>query len=312
MANLKKLPQPLPANAYKFAVYGLSRSRYVQAIGVDDYGGQPFQWQMDILNSDHKRKVINGARQSGKSTIVSSIPCHRARFYPKSLSIIVASTERQAQEDMEKINDYIARDEFYPKIVRNSDSLIELANRSRIVVVPGTEKSARGYSSPDIIILDECSRIDDIVFQSGIMPMLTDNEKCELLLISTPNGKSGFFHNACQSETWERYEVRSPWDVSVDGWGLVEAIDEDKYRREREKRGITAYYSYRHRIFSEQMGNLDEMGRDMFKQEYCCEFVEPNEQVFSYDEIDAIFSRRVEPLSMSFGSAKPLDIAINY
>lgn len=307
MANLKKLPQPLPANAYKFAVYGLSRSRYVKALDFN-----PFPWQIDVLNSENKRKIVNGARQSGKSTIVSSIPCHRARFYPKSLSIIMGATEPQAREDMEKIKDFISRDEFYPKVIRDSDSLLELENGSRIVVVPATEKSARGYSSPDIIIMDESSRIDDAVYRSGVIPMLTDNQKCELILISTPNGKSGFFHKAFQNERWERYEVRSPWDVSTDGWGLVEAISEQQYRDTMLKRGVQAYYSPRHHILEEQMGNLEEMGRDMYKQEYCCEFVEPNEQVFSYDEIDAIFSRRIEPLSMSFGSAKPLDIAINY
>ena len=71
--------------------YGLSRDRYIESLGW-----RPFAWQSQVLQSRHKRKLINGARQSGKSTIVSSVPCHTAKYYPKSLSIVLAPTEAQA------------------------------------------------------------------------------------------------------------------------------------------------------------------------------------------------------------------------
>jgi len=307
LENLKSLPNLSLDKIYASAILGLSRSRYVKSLGF-----VPFDWQFMVLESTHKRKHILGARQVGKSTIVSSIPCHRARFFPKSLSIIMGATEPQAREDMEKVKDFISRDLDYPKIIRDSDSLLELSNGSRIVVVPATEKSARGYSSPDVIVLDECSRIEDAVYRSGVMPMLTNNEKCEVIQISTPNGKRGFFHKASENERWERFIIRAPWDVSTDGWSLIEAISESEFKAIMAKRGVTAFYSPRHYIFDEQLGNLDEMGRDMYKQEYCCEFVEPNEQVFSYDEINAIFKGTSKPLDFSIGSAQGLELPINY
>ena len=224
----------------------------------------------------------------------------------------MGATEPQAREDMEKVKDFISRDPDYPKVMRDSDSLLELSNGSRIVVVPATEKSARGYSSPDVIVLDECSRIEDAVYRSGVMPMLTNNEKCEVIQISTPNGKRGFFHKASENERWERFMIRAPWDVSTDGWTLEEAISEAEFKAIMASRGITAFYSPRHYIYDEQLGNLDEMGRDMYKQEYCCEFVEPNEQVFSYDEIAAIFKGQSKPLDFSIGSAQGLELPINY
>jgi hypothetical protein len=307
LENSRNLPSPSLDKVYANTILGLSRNRYVRSLGFD-----PFPWQVKILESTHSRKHILGARQVGKSTIVSALPCHRARFFPKSLSIIMGATEPQAREDMEKVKDFISRDPAYPTIMRDSDSLLELSNGSRIVVVPATEKSARGYSSPDIIILDECSRIDDGVYRSGVMPMLTNNQKCELIQISTPHGKSGFFYTASTSDRWERYLVRSPWDVSIDGWGLIAAMPEDDLKILMQIQGVDACYSPRHCIFDEQLGNLEEMGRDMYKQEYCCEFVEPNEQVFSYDEIAAIFSSKKKPLDTGIGKAKPLDFAYNY
>jgi hypothetical protein len=44
--------------------------------------------------------------------------------------------------------------------------------------------------------------------------------------------------------------------------------------------------------------NLEEMGPLMYRQEYCCEFAEPEDQVFSYDEIEAVFGKGASPLDM--------------
>jgi len=303
---LRKPQNQSLGDIFSYALYALSRYKYVLALKsylVPD----PFDWQRDILESLTKRKCINGARQSGKSSIISSVPCHGAKYFPKSLHIILAATEDQAGEDMGKVKEFMSCDPSYPEVLRNSDSEIELSNGSRVVVVPATEKSARGYSRPKTIILDECSRIDDMVYKSGVIPMLTKNPECELIAISTPNGKRGFFHKITQNDGWERYEVRSPWDVTDDGWGLVAAVDEAVYRATMASRGIKAYYSPQHTSYEEQIFNLGEMCRDMYKQEYCCEFVEPNEQAFSYDEIERMFKHTIEPLDISIPDAEPLD-----
>jgi len=165
-------------------LYGLSRVHYLESLGW-----KPFEWQKAVLRSNHKRKHILGARQVGKSRIVSLVPCHTAKYFPKSLSIILAPTEAQAIEDILKVKEFIASDTSYPEIKRDSQNEIALANKSRILVIPATEKSARGYSSPRTIVMDEASRILDVVYKSGIRPMLTDNPTCEVFEISTPNGK---------------------------------------------------------------------------------------------------------------------------
>lgn len=275
-------------------LFTFSPLRYVVSLGF-----KPYDWQAAVILSPHRRKHINGARQAGKSTIISSKPCHRARFYPGSLSIILAATEKQAVEDMERVKDFMSRDPRYPAIVRDSDSLIELDNRSRILVVPATEKAARGYSSPDIIMLDEDSRIEDMVYKSGVRPMLTDNEKCEVCEISTPNGRAGHFFNAGRSPKWERYVIRAPWEIDEAAVRLVPAAPEAAFRKALAREGIIGYYSPRHALESEQQENLEEMGALMYRQEYLCEYVEPEDQVFSYEEIETAFGKGVQPLEGS-------------
>ena len=283
-------------------LYAISCYHYVRSLGF-----KPYDWQGAILKSTRKRKAVNGARQAGKSTIVSAKPCHVAKYYPESVSLILAATEYQAFLDMEKVKDFIAHDLNYPKIERSSDRLIMLANGSWIMVVPATEKAARGPSAPKLILIDEASRVENIVYQSGIIPMLTDNPDCELIQISTPHGKLGFFFDAMNNPKWERYEVRSPWDVVDLEFRLEPAEPEAEYRRKCAEKGVLGFYSPRHMNKEEQEFNLGEMGTNMYLQEYGVQFIEPEDQVFSYDEIEKLMSSTAEPLIIDeIGEAEPL------
>ena len=136
----------------------IDRREYIRSLGFT-----PFPWQDRLLESESKRIIILAARQSGKSTIVSSLPCHLAKYKESALCIVIAPTEKQATEDMIKIRNFVALDATYPKIRRSSDAMILFANHSRIVVVPATEAGARGYSCPDLVLIDEASRVDDEV-----------------------------------------------------------------------------------------------------------------------------------------------------
>lgn len=287
-----KLQPPLPPNSLRLAVLALSPVRYVRSLGFP-----PFAWQEDVLTSESTRIAINGARQSGKSTIIATLPAHMARFKPGSLSIVLAATERQAVEDMEKVKEYMGRDPHYPEIMRDSDSQIELANGSRIVVVPATEKSARGYSKPDLVIMDEASRIEDPVYTSGVRAMFTDNPDGKLILISTPNGRTGFFYKTLSNPRFERYEIRAPWDVDDMTWTLAPTRrPEEAFRKAKAKEGIRGYYSPRHWNQDEQQENLEAMGPTMYRQECLVEIVEPAGQVFAYEEITAALNAGIEGL----------------
>jgi hypothetical protein len=292
----------LTADEAEDLLFTLSPLRYIQSLGF-----KPYKWQEDVLRSGHKRKVINGARQAGKSTIVCAKPCHVAKYYPGSVSIIAAPTEQQAFYDMEKVKAFIKSDTGYPDMKRWSDRLIVLDNKSWILVVPATETSARGPSAPRLILLDEASRIEDAVYRSGILPMLNNSPECELISISTPNGQKGFFYESWNNPAWERFEVRSPWDVIDMEFRLAEAEGEEEYRRRLAGKNIRGYYSTQHKDKAMQEFLLAEMGTYMYRQENLVEFVEPRDQIFSYDEIDRLRRSAARPLALDgIGTAEPL------
>ena len=54
-----------------------------------------------------------------------------------------------------------------PRIHAESALRLELANGSRVISLPGVEKTTRGYSKANLIILDEASRIEDSLISSS-------------------------------------------------------------------------------------------------------------------------------------------------
>jgi hypothetical protein len=264
-------------------------------------GEEPYDWQVHLLQSQHKRKVIDVSRQGGKSTVVTVIPTHGAKYIAGTPWFVMAATELQAIRDMNKIKAAIGRDPTYPAVLRSSDTLIELDNKSTIEVLPATEKSARGPSKPRGIIIDEASRVEDAVISSGIIPMLNANPDCELIVPSTPNGRSGFFFRCFNSKAWERYYVRSPF-FPVSALELGRLTDEAKFQLEQAAKGILAWFSPRHMNEAEQIEQLTlQMGSQLYLQENCAEFVEPDAQLLSYDDIAKAFAKGEDILPLRTG-----------
>ncbi|MBO8469855.1 MAG: hypothetical protein IAA72_08740 [Spirochaetes bacterium] len=271
----------------------LSRSSYAISCGF-----HPYAWQTAVLESHAKFKIIDGARQSGKSTIVSVVPAHKAKYKSKSLSLVIAPTRAQANEDMLKIKELAHKDSSYPSFVKNSAFEIALSNGSRIVVVTATDKAARGYSAPDVIVVDEASRVPDTVYSSAILPMQTASpEDFELILISTPFGKQGFFYDCwANSEVYKKFEIRAPWAVDERyPTRLFDAIPEERFIEQRSKLGIYAAYSPQHRSYEQQIEILRQQGTLIYQQEFLGEFVDRNDAVFRRADLEKAFFPDVYP-----------------
>ena len=272
---------------------GLDPVSYLSSIGWN-----VFPWQDAVLSDPSTRICIDGARQGGKSTIMSAVTCHHAKYYPGSLSVILAPTLMQAGEDMMKIKAFIACDRRYPKLVRSGAQEIQLLNGARILVLTASDDAARGFSNPDIILFDEASRIPDEVFEA-VRPMITDNPYARIYEISTPNGKQGFFYDHFSSPRWSRYLVRAPWIAVSGAYGpeLV-AIDEKTARKTLKSNlppgakadDIKLFFSPRHYTEEEQTEALEQMHIRKYLQEYGCEFVDAEDQVFSQQLIEEMFS----------------------
>jgi hypothetical protein len=239
----------------------LDRCAFAQALGLE-----PDAWQHDLLCSSSDRVLLNCCRQSGKSLMSAVIGLHRALYHPGSLILCLAPALRQSQELFAKVlSFYRDLDRPVPAHAERKLSL-ELENGSRIVTLPGTDKTIRGFSGAALLIVDEASRVADELY-FAVRPMLAVSGGA-LIMLTTPHGKRGiFFEEWTSGHGWERYEVKAE---------ECPRISEEFLEEERE-----ALPSW------------------VYRQEYECSFEETEDAVFTYEMVQQAVTSEVTPL---FGS----------
>jgi len=244
-------------------------------------GWGAFDWQTEVLRPGVSRLILNCVRQAGKSTVIAAKVAHRAKYFPGSLIMLFAPTENQSVELMEKISQFLKSD---PEIILVRDSSVtkKFLNGSRIKAFTANPKSARGYSDPDIIVFDEAAHVEKELYLT-VRPMMTGG-KTELILLSTPHGKVGFFFEVWHrdSDLWSKVLVK-PVDVLPEVLPHeYKVVDINEWKAKNAEKGIKSYISPRHKAdwLREELG---EMGDHFFMQEYGCEFLESLDSVFSLD-----------------------------
>jgi Terminase large subunit, T4likevirus-type, N-terminal len=234
-----------------------------RVVFADRLGIIPDDWQRDLLRSDSDRVLLNCSRQSGKSTMAALLALHRALYHPASLVLCLAPALRQSQELFAKISGFY-RDLGRPVSPMGERRLsLELENGSRIITLPGTEKTIRGFSGAALLVVDEAARVDDGLYYA-IRPMLAVSGG-SLIMLSTPAGRRGVFWEEWTGALgWERYEIPI---------AEVPRISESFIEEERQA-----------------------LPRRVFDQEYRCQFVETEDAVFSLEDVNRAITDDVPPL----------------
>src|SRR5215208_1388112 len=122
----------------------------------EDAVGPADEWQVRVLRSGANKRLLLASRQSGKSQTCAILALHKALYTPGSLVLCLAPALRQAQELTHKV--FTAYRELGLKGMRPARTenklTLELENGSRIVTLPGTEKTVRGYSKAALLLID--------------------------------------------------------------------------------------------------------------------------------------------------------------
>ena len=222
------------------------------------------KWQADLMRSTAPRILLLCARQTGKTTTTGFIALDTAIYKPGSLTLILSPSQRQSAEMQRTIMSFHSKLQGAPAL--NSESVLksELSNGSRIIALPGTEKTIRGYAAADLIIIDEASRVEDELL-AAVRPMLaTSNGR--LIALTTPAGKRGWFFES--------------WTTGGDDWHRVRVPASDCPRITQE-------------FLAEE---LRELGAMRFSEEYGLEFRDNLEAAFPQTIIENAFTTEVTPL----------------
>jgi Phage terminase large subunit len=185
-------------------------------------GWAPDPWQAAVLHSTADRALLNCSRQSGKSMTCACLALWQALYQPGALILLLSPSLRQSQELFKKVQDaYRALGNPAP-LQAESALRYELSNGSRIISLPGTESTIRGYSDVDLLVIYEATRVDDELYYT-VTPMLAVSQG-KLVALSTPWGRRGWFFKAWESgEGWQRTMVPAERCARIPASFLLEA-----------------------------------------------------------------------------------------
>jgi Terminase large subunit, T4likevirus-type, N-terminal len=231
-----------------------------------ELGFEADETQARVLNSRNKRMMLNCARQWGKSTVTAAKAVHEAYTHAGSLTLAVSPTARQTGEFLRKAQDFMTKLGLPVKGDGDNEMSLAFPRGSRIVGLPGTEATVRGFSAVALMLVDEASRVSDELYRA-IRPMMAVSGGT-LWLLSTPFGKRGFFHEA--------------WAHGGDGWERVCVRAEECGR-------IPASFLAEERMVQ---------GERWYRQEYGCEFIDGTSGVFDRELLEAALTSDFGPLEI--------------
>jgi hypothetical protein len=226
-------------------------------------GLAPDPWQEQVLTSPSARVLLLCSRQSGKSSVAAALALQAALLTPDAPVLLLSPSLRQSGELFRKVLDLFTALGRPLGVVAESASRLELSNGSRVLSLPGTEETVRGFSGVSLLVVDEAARVPDALYYA-VRPMLAVSGG-RLVALSTPFGQRGWFHAEwVGAGAWQRVRITAPQCPRIDAAFLAD-----------EQRAL---------------------GERWYRQEYLCSFEDTVDAVFAFADIQAALSDEVQPL----------------
>ena len=259
----------------------------IQNIVLDD-------WQKDLLEHEGNLLLCTG-RQVGKTTILSRKIAKYLISHPFCQIIVVSLTEDQAKLMIIMVLDYLektSRRRIKQNLRFTNQNKITLTNGSKVIARPvgTTGDSVRGFTG-DVLVIDEASRMPELVFEASKPTLLTTGG--EIWMCSTPFGKQGYFYDCYQNKhkRWKVFHITSE-----------EVIKE---------RPIKAGWTKERR--EKAINHLEEEKKDMsvlqYGQEYLGLFLDDLRRFYGDEWIEKVCVLKRQDINPKFQNYMGVDIA---
>jgi hypothetical protein len=223
------------------------------ALFEEAFGMPALGWQRDYLRAAGDVAILKG-RQIGASLAAAALAIRTARYSSDVNAVIVSPSLKQSTEITTKAR--IGVHNLGLRLVQDSTSTLRLSNGSRILSLPGTARSVRGWSAR-LLILDEAAYIGPETWTAARALVATGGRT---IVQSTPADETGDFHDLVSGDdpAWTRFTVRSD-EVPTISAEFLEA-----QRRQ--------------------------MAPDAYATEFECQFGRAGARLFTAEQVDAMFA----------------------
>ena len=276
--------------------------------------------QKRFLEDKSPFRILFCSRRSGKTLTLIIDLLHKA-FFHKSYNLgLVAPTMAQVKAFANVMSDMIARSPMIQSsFIVNNKLDKQLNNLSRITFNTSGAKSGKSEDSGmvgtgyNVLYLDEIQSMDKASLGT-LLPVVTGQVgNAQLCFAGTPRSRIGFFpellKNAKQiTEVYENQGQPRPCPKGKNG----------KYSLHRfqitdlDENGNVAYSRAEYRLSISELETIkDTIGSEMFKREYCLDFIDSISMPFYTDLIESV-KTAIPATSTNFGSLAPACAGIDF
>jgi hypothetical protein len=162
---------------------------------------------------------------------------------PGCLVIVASPGLRQSAEFLLKAKGMVRRLGFPVRGDGVNPVSLVLPNGSRVVGLPETPDTVRGFSNVALLVFDEAALVDTNMF-TALRPLMATSDG-DMWMMSTPCGKKGVFYDTWQygGPEWFRMEVKATdcprISQQFSGGGTAGSAGLSKF--EQDRRGVLQY-----------------------------------------------------------------------
>lgn len=275
-SNNKK---PLPDTWSEFAPLTKIRS----GSGIVPFNFYSYQKTLVEQIENHSTTVITKSRQLGLTELILNYFLFHACKNPGYLAVVFSKCQADTSNLAKRVRRQLESLIDYAEPETNSVTDIQILNGGRILFRNSTPNGSRGLESVSHILFDEASFVDDIeeIYKSAIPCTTAVGKDAKIIILSTPNGQSGWYWDKLTNNNGDRDILQICEDIKTEkiaptqywtdenGWlkFITHWLAHPKYSQEKE-------------TYLKQIQQQFELPMEVVEQEYNLSFTSSATNVF--------------------------------
>ncbi len=237
-------------------------------VTLQQMGLMPYQYEFVRHIPEKRNRLIhiNKSRQIGVTELVLRVLAFHCfhKYKGGKIMIIAGTREDTAAKIMARFKQLFKNISW--TVVEDTHKLIlRLANGTVVEALPSNSDAIRGDTKIRAVFVDEAAHFklkDDSVVMDAIRPIIFTN-KSDLFLVSTPNGRRGFFYDISREEN-EYLKLYFDYKMAINWIYTQEDIDRELQRKEIdvEQEYMCQFTTTRHSYFGDHFTYGDHEAED--------------------------------------------------
>ena len=167
----------------------------------------PYPYQVKLVEQIERSTtiIICKSRQLGITETIVNYMLYKCLQNKGFLCLVLSKTQNDTSNLAKRVRRSVESLNEYTSLVSNNLQDLEFSNGGRILFRNSKPSGTRGLESVGVVLIDEMSFIENIEeIYTSVIPTTNCVENPHIILLSTPNGRTGLFFDILNSNNCDR------------------------------------------------------------------------------------------------------------